>query len=507
MSKILKDNKIINDAVNTEWYFLTKRADIPPLPLWLKFKFSSPSQDSKKIYGIGVPWACFWYNNEVEIYLHGDEFRSAIYHITDTLSSLKLTQKHVADVFSYCEKAREEASAFFDSDLKKISNKKLFDTYQTIARAYALAFLRGFFTWCAQVAQHNAKEIVTRYKVKIEKLGINTDTALGALIISGKPTLYKEKEMAMDKLSKIYQKNLANIKTEKYISKNFPSMHKAIINFLGKYRLIGYEYNGPALTYSDIVKEIRQRKVSHQKSISKKSIIKACSFIDKEREVFEVLGLVSHVKDMRNTTDDYIHFCLDNFYKEVARRSKMDKADVKFLWDEEVENLLIKGKRFGAAYINKKRKFCGAVSISQAINLKNYYLGKEARRLEKIVYDGSQQEKIISSNNILKGIVASTGKAIGKVRIVLTYKDVDKVKRGDILVAYTTSPKFMPAIIRCGAIVTNDGGLTSHAAIIARELKKPCVIGTKIATKVLHDGDLVEVDANSGTVKIIKKFL
>jgi pyruvate,water dikinase len=56
-----------------------------------------------------------------------------------------------------------------------------------------------------------------------------------------------------------------------------------------------------------------------------------------------------------------------------------------------------------------------------------------------------------------------------------------------------------------GAIITNQGGITSHAAITSREMKIPCIIGTKIATKVLKDGDLVEVDANRGVVKIIKR--
>ena len=63
----------------------------------------------------------------------------------------------------------------------------------------------------------------------------------------------------------------------------------------------------------------------------------------------------------------------------------------------------------------------------------------------------------------------------------------------------------MPAILNSGAIITDDGGLTNHAAIIARELKKPCIIGTKIATSVLHDGDLVEVDANKGIVKVLRR--
>jgi pyruvate,water dikinase len=63
----------------------------------------------------------------------------------------------------------------------------------------------------------------------------------------------------------------------------------------------------------------------------------------------------------------------------------------------------------------------------------------------------------------------------------------------------------MPIIKKCGAIVTDEGGITCHAAVISRELEIPCIVGTKIATQVLKDGDLVEVDANKGVVKILKK--
>ena len=81
--------------------------------------------------------------------------------------------------------------------------------------------------------------------------------------------------------------------------------------------------------------------------------------------------------------------------------------------------------------------------------------------------------------------------------------ELNKVKKGDILVTYMTSPNFLLAMKLSAGFVTNEGGLTCHAAIVARELKKPCVIGTKIATEVIKDGDLIEVDANKGVVKII----
>jgi len=68
-----------------------------------------------------------------------------------------------------------------------------------------------------------------------------------------------------------------------------------------------------------------------------------------------------------------------------------------------------------------------------------------------------------------------------------------------------TDPRYVFAMKKAGAIVTDEGGITCHAAIVARELKKPCIIGTKIATKVLKGGDLVEVDAERGIVRILEK--
>lgn len=107
----------------------------------------------------------------------------------------------------------------------------------------------------------------------------------------------------------------------------------------------------------------------------------------------------------------------------------------------------------------------------------------------------------------LRGTIASKGKGkavTGTVTIVLSPEDVYKMKEGNILVSHETTPDFMAAIQRAAAIVTDIGGLTSHAAIVSRELNKPCIIGTKIGSRVLKDGDRVEVDANNGVVRILK---
>lgn len=111
----------------------------------------------------------------------------------------------------------------------------------------------------------------------------------------------------------------------------------------------------------------------------------------------------------------------------------------------------------------------------------------------------------LSNDGLLKGRMAMPGKAKGKVKIVLDCQEMSKVKKGDILVAPMTTPDYLMAMRKASAFVTDEGGLTCHAAIVAREIGKPCLIGTKTATRVLKDGDLVEVDAEKGRVKIIKK--
>jgi len=100
---------------------------------------------------------------------------------------------------------------------------------------------------------------------------------------------------------------------------------------------------------------------------------------------------------------------------------------------------------------------------------------------------------------------ASPGKVKGIVAIINVPEEMKKMRQNNILVSEATSPDLLPAIKKASAIITNVGGITCHAAIVSRELGIPCIIGTKIATKVLKDGDLVEVDAEKGIVKILKR--
>jgi phosphohistidine swiveling domain-containing protein len=159
--------------------------------------------------------------------------------------------------------------------------------------------------------------------------------------------------------------------------------------------------------------------------------------------------------------------------------------------------------------LNKKK-----INIQKRIfNSKNkFFVYKNLNGQEKVhwVKDPTKIIKQIEGNkktdDIVKGNIAYRGLVAGTVRLVLTNDFKSAVfNKGDILVSYSTSPVLIPLIKKCGAIITDEGGITCHAAIISRELKIPCVIGTKVATQILKNGDKVEVDANIGVVKVIKR--
>ncbi|MFH0971783.1 MAG: PEP-utilizing enzyme [Candidatus Micrarchaeota archaeon] len=109
-----------------------------------------------------------------------------------------------------------------------------------------------------------------------------------------------------------------------------------------------------------------------------------------------------------------------------------------------------------------------------------------------------------TDGSVIRGTTASPGKITGRVKIILKHSEFGKLKKGDVLVTPMTTPDFVVIMKKAGAIVTDEGGLSCHAAIVSRELQVPCIVGTKNATKLLKDNDLVEVDATEGLIRIRK---
>ncbi|OGM27258.1 phosphoenolpyruvate synthase [Candidatus Woesebacteria bacterium RIFCSPHIGHO2_02_FULL_38_9] len=122
------------------------------------------------------------------------------------------------------------------------------------------------------------------------------------------------------------------------------------------------------------------------------------------------------------------------------------------------------------------------------------------KKVEKRFEESKSEDLKVASTAFLTGSPASPGIGFGPVKIAKTPKDIDKVQKGDVLVSIMTSPDFVPAMKKAAAIITDEGGGTSHAAIVSRELGVPCVVGTKEATKKLKDGQIVSVNGSTGHI-------
>lgn len=128
----------------------------------------------------------------------------------------------------------------------------------------------------------------------------------------------------------------------------------------------------------------------------------------------------------------------------------------------------------------------------------------QSRPVTTLTREHKNEEAVIdfqkSAKLVLEGLAASPGVASGPVKILKSVSELSQVKEGDILVAVMTNPDFVPAMRRAKAILTDEGGRTSHAAIVSRELGIPAVVGSKLATKMLKNGEIITVDGSTGKV-------
>ncbi|MFH1292038.1 MAG: PEP-utilizing enzyme [bacterium] len=213
------------------------------------------------------------------------------------------------------------------------------------------------------------------------------------------------------------------------------------------------------------------------------------------KTLFEVAKRFVYAKSYRKDAMYFSCYVIDQVLREIAKRTYLSVDQVRRVYPWEIEGLL-KGQGPDQEIINQ-RKYAVQYSDNQG---RQTYEGDKAREFVKKIEFVEQETQTPSQ---ILGDCASVGKVRGLVKLINSPQDMAKMEPGNILVSYATSPDIMPAIKKSVAIVTDLGGIICHAAIVSRELRIPCVVGTKNATKVLKDGDLVEVDATHGIVRII----
>ena len=178
--------------------------------------------------------------------------------------------------------------------------------------------------------------------------------------------------------------------------------------------------------------------------------------------------------------------------KTVKVELDEEKSKARVLSDDEIEELVKLGEIIEDHYGTPQ-------DVEWAIEKGKIYI-VQSRPITTIREEKKEEVELEEGKILLKGLGASPGIGIGKVKIVLSQDEISKVEEGDVLVTTMTTPDMVPAMRKASAIVTDEGGLTCHAAIVSRELGVPAVVGTEKATKVLKDGMIVTVDGDKGIV-------
>ena len=229
-------------------------------------------------------------------------------------------------------------------------------------------------------------------------------------------------------------------------------------------------------------------------------ILKAHNLATNPLEVFRVL---TEWRDTRKRINFTALYALMRILTELLRRYEIPGELLRWKLPHEAEALFTTSLSNEHLERITERSDTSMLLRVQEDGSYVFIEGEDADTAHKELLSRRPQE----DSKELKGSIASRGKVQGRVRIV-PHPDSPSGKlmqKGDILVTSMTRPEFLPLMKIAGAIVTDEGGITSHAAIVSREMRIPCIIGTRNATEVLKDGDMVEVDADQGIVRVIER--
>lgn len=219
-------------------------------------------------------------------------------------------------------------------------------------------------------------------------------------------------------------------------------------------------------------------------------------------ELCDMVRLCIMMRTYKVSFTDKLYYTAKYFglFDEIANRLNISTVNLQAMSSEEILNSL-DGKEIN---IDFDSRINGYYILWSSHNVQ-YGFGKDAEKLQKMMSDKfiTAEELDNSNDKIIKGSIANMGFVKGRVKVVLSPDDMEEFNEGDILVTTMTRPELIPAMEKAIGFITNEGGMTCHAAIVSREFNVPCIVGTTVATKLLKDGDLIELNAIEGIIKII----
>jgi phosphohistidine swiveling domain-containing protein len=471
---------------------------LPPMPAVLTFSRAVHSLRFQEEVGVSVSsWIIELYQDRSLFRADKEGWKNFCQSCFSKLRENPLWQKKLVEKFlkktpnflTFCED-------LYENDLSSKSDKELFKLYKEYINLYGDLYIDG------EIFAFGSRDGLTDYLKEYlhgKLRDVSTDELLRVfdiLITPEEKSFILEEKEALLRIAKedpidLDKKLEEHTKKYQWIPYNYGSFlfdkdyFKKELNRLKRENLVESELENIKNTYKNLAQKQQQ-------------LIKDLGIDKSHQELFEALRLNSFIIDYKKRVFTISHFQINfSLIKEIAERLRINQKFVHCLFVEELEEVLVNKKELDLKELEDRVKglvfFIDHEKFEFAVGSK---VDDFHQKYEVI-------EKKVDRLREFKGQVASLGSLEGRVKVITGPKDFHKMKPGDIIVSHMTTPEYVPILKFASGIITDEGGITCHAAIVSRELKIPCVIGTKIATQVLHDNNLVELRASEGLVKVL----
>ena len=471
---------------------------------------------------LGVPmkgYASHYQESGIE-FLIPEQGRYALgRRIMERISDKAFTDHIVHEGLAACNQLLKVAEPFLES--KQFTNEELADRYEKYCRVLGESMAFGYLANLLDYASEELDNVLLAElerrvfsKVSDKRLAVET---LVALTSPEQPTLpfrehveflcLAEEFFKIPEAKKILTTTSLNALPSK-VGERFSLLAKRVEAHRKKWEWLSFLYVGPvkwdrAYFYKLLLAMAREgqdpalerERLEEQPKrmlAARKKVAKLCA----DDAHFYAARQLSHLKAVRKDTQVHSYYYLDGFFRHLARQFDLSPTQARFHTSEEIVRLLRGTIPPKPAEANERFKesfwYCWEGKSEILTGRKAKEASEKVRRPE------------VKSSEEVKGSCACPGHAQGQVKIVNSAAEAEKVLPGDVLVSVATNPELISAMRIASAIVTDMGGLTCHAAIVARELNIPCVIGTKNATRSFKDGDHIDVNATQGWARKTK---
>ena len=309
----------------------------------------------------------------------------------------------------------------------------------------------------------------------------------------------------------------SNISVGRLLMMIDPDIFATIVKHTNKWKFIGYHGYGKRKPldleyFLSRIKQILKGSVNFRDKkefmdyiddikIKQDSIINDLGIDNTHRELFYIYSEIGLAKLYRRYTQLLNFYYLDKLLFQIAVRMNIKESIIRNLLPEEIIRLINNRLEISTEIINRLNFSLYLIDGSDEFLIG----GESAKELHR--YFINMLDTRVYESNKLRGIIASPGFAKGTCKIIRRPEDgiIKGFKKGDILVSESTDPDLIDLIKISNGVLTQQGGVTSHASIICRELGKPAIIGIEDLLERINDGDEVIIDANIGVVTIIRE--